>query len=388
MSRKLRHLTVAIDGRYVQEHFPGIGRYVGNLLYALAALPDPDFKLKIIYNPQLVDNRHNLTALAEKYPQKVEMVYTSAKPFSFAEQWQLFNIARKVDVWHAPYYIRPYFLPVRSVLTAYDVTSARLPEIMPSRKSRLIFEATTRLAFAVSRRISVPSQVIKRDIVELYKVNPAKIRVVLTGVEPKFTHAEPQQREQWRKELNLPASYLLYVGINKPHKNLARLIEAFSQFKVRTGSQSVLIIAGKEDERYKADLHQKVRDLALSESVLFWGEVAEADLPKLYNCADLFISPSLYEGIGLPTMEALACGVPVACSDNSAMPEMTGTAALLFSPYAVSAMADAIEQIMLNPNLQEDLRQKALARAKTFDWAQTAAQHLQIYRELAHNYKR
>jgi glycosyltransferase involved in cell wall biosynthesis len=373
---------IAVDGRYVQEHFPGIGRYVGNLLYALAGLAEPDFKLKIIYNPDLVDHRHNLPALAAEYPDKVELLYTKATPFSAAEQWQLFSLARKVAVWHAPYYLRPYLLPVRSVLTAYDVTSARLPELMPSRKAKTIFEATTRMAFAVSKRIIVPSELIKRDIIELYKVNPAKIRVILTGVEPKFAPVSPEQTQIWREELKLPASYLLYVGINKPHKNLVRLFEAFAIFKKRTASPSVLLIAGKEDERYQANLRRQVSALNLNETVRFWGEVAEADLPKLYNCADLFVSPSLYEGIGLPAMEALACGIPVACAGNSAMPEMMGNAALTFSPYDVLAMANTLEQIMLNPALRQELHQKALIRAKSFDWQQTAARHLQVYQEL------
>ncbi len=372
-------LKIAFDARCVQDHFPGIGRYAYNLLAAMATLPDGPY-LTLIYNPTLPDQRYNLPGLAERYPERVRLLPTGARPFSPAEQWQLFQPARQGDfqLWHAPYYIRPYLLPLPSVLTAYDVTGARFPDLLPSRKARLAFDLTTRLAFRASRRIIAISQSAAHDIEQFYRVRPDKIQVVPLGVSGEFHPLTPVEQSEARASLNLPPRYLLYVGINKPHKNLARLLEAFKSYQEHSGDDLRLILAGREDPRYATDLRQTAERLNLTPHVQFWGDVSESDLPRLYGCASLFVFPSLHEGFGLPVLEAMACGAPVACADNSALPEVVGDAAILFPAENSQAITDAITQGLSH---QAELRDKSLARARLFSWQRTAKLTLEVYRK-------
>jgi glycosyltransferase involved in cell wall biosynthesis len=251
---------------------------------------------------------------------------------------------------------------------------------MPSRKVRQAFEAATRLAFLTSKRIIAVSQAAATDIEQLYQVNPAKIRVVPQGVSENFKPLNLSEQLEARARLKLPERYLLYVGINKPHKNLARLLEAFKLYREQSDDPLKLILAGKEDSRYSVDLREKARQLGITDAVEFRGEIAEADLPALYACASLFVFPSLYEGFGLPVLEAMACGTPVTCADNSSLPEVAGEAAILFQAEDVPAQAAALRE-----GLQRaaELRQKGLGRARRFSWQRTAERTLEIYREIS-----
>lgn len=379
-SGKAASWRVALDARYLQEHFPGIGRYVFHLAEGLAALPDgPD--LTLFYNPAQPGQRYDLPGLAARFPTRITLKAVTARPFSLAEQWQFFGPARQghFQLWHAPYYIRPYVLPLPTILTAYDVINARQPGAA-SRKTRLAFEVATRLAFLTSKRIIAISQAAANDIERLYGVNPAKIRVIPLGVGDKFKPLNPVEQQEARARLKLPGRYLLYVGINKPHKNLARLLEAFKRYREQSGDAGLrLVLAGKEDARYSAGLREKVRELDLVEQVEFQGEVAEADLPALYACAALFVFPSLYEGFGLPVLEAMACGTAVVCADNSSLPEVAGDAAILFAAEDVPAQAVAIKEGLQRA---DELRQKGLDRAARFSWQRTAERTFEVYKEL------
>ncbi len=376
-------LRILIDARYVQDHFPGIGRYTYALIEGLAGLPNGP-RLTLLYNPALPDSRYGLPALAARFPDRLELLPTTVRPFSSGEQWRLFGPARRGNygLWHAPYYVRPYLLPLPSVLTAYDVISARLPGLALQGKARLAFELTTRLALRASRRIIAISQSSANDLQEFYGVPERKIRVVPLGVGAAFRPLDPDEQATARAELGLPERYLLYVGINKPHKNLARLLAAFKRYSDRTGDPILLILAGKEDPRYSAALRDTAHSLQLSHQVDFRGEIAEADLPRLYACASLFVFPSLQEGFGLPVLEAMGCGAAVACADNSALPEVAGGAAVLFRAEDVEAQASAIAQGL---HQAAELREKGLARARLFSWQRTAERTYEVYLETSRN---
>lgn len=387
---KNQKINIAFDARYVQPGFPGIGRYAYSLAAAIAPLIESDWPnacLNLIHNPSLPDTRYNLAALAQNYPNVVRLIPSEAPPISLKEQWQLPILAGRqhFEIWHAPYYIRPYLLPTRSVLSAHDVTSARLPESLPSKKARLAFELTTRLAFLSSRRIITGSKSAKEDIVSLYKVRPEKVRVIYYAYNPYFRPASFLEQAAYKAELNLPEAYMLYVGINKPHKNLTRLLEAFKLFKAQTNSPLVLVLAGKEDPRYSDGLRQHAASLGLTQdkSVRFWGEVAETDLPKLYAAAQFFVMPSLYEGFGLPVLEAMASGCPVACARNSSLPEVAGEAATWFEATNTADMAAAFNRMAENAGLRAELRERGLHQAQLFSWERAAAATIEVYQDFA-----
>lgn len=374
----MNQLKVALDARYVQNHFPGIGRYTYSLAEALAALPNAP-QLTLIYNPALPDSSYNIAQLAEKYPQNVRLLSTEVRPFSIAEQWKLFNPVRqaKFDVWHAPYYLRPYWLPVPSVVNIHDLIGLRMPEALPSRKARYILDGATRLAILSSTKIISGSEAAALDIQKMYKVSPQKITVVLNGVSEQFKPLTVEEQIAFRTRLQLPEKYLLHVGINKPHKNQARLLQAFKQFHDRTGlTEYKLILAGRADSRYTPELLSLTEQLDLTPHVKFWQNVPEAELRNLYASASLFVFPSLLEGFGLPVLEAMACGTPVICADNTSLPEVAGTAAYYFKAEDSAEMS---RQISLALGDAAELRQKSMQQAAKFTWQKAAERTLTVY---------
>ncbi len=207
-------------------------------------------------------------------------------------------------------------------------------------------------------------------------MGPRQSAMSLEGVSRSTSHAS---------RFSLPRDYLLYLGSNKPHKNLVRLVEAW-RIVVASGVQAAdvpLVIAGAWDARYP-EARQRVDTLGLADRVLFLGPVADADLPALYAGARAFVFPSLYEGFGLPVLEAMACGAPVICADGSSLPEVAGEAALLVDARDVEALATAIRRVLADADLAGELRRRGVQQAARFSWAQTAQRTLEVYRVLAH----
>lgn len=180
------------------------------------------------------------------------------------------------------------------------------------------------------------------------------------------------------RPLALPAqNYFLYVGLHSPHKNLMRLIQAFGQLKHR---ETELWIAGSTNARYTPQLVACVAELGLSDRVRFLGYVPQADLPRLINQALAFVFPSLWEGFGLPILEAMACGTPVITANCASMPEVAGEAALLVNPYQVRELTQAMQQVIQDASLRKDLRRRGLERVTLFNWTKTGAATAEILR--------
>ncbi len=367
-------MHIAIDGRYIQDHFPGIGRYTYNLIQALAkAAPEDSFVL--LHNPQLVNTRYDLERLEAP---NVEMVSVSIPTFSLTEQYRLPSLIRHLglDLFHSPYYIKPYILPCPSVVTIYDLIPRLYPQYI-SPWARAIFEMAIRLAVATSRLVISVSQSAKEDLVRLLGVPPSKVRVTPLGVDTRFHPVNEKAILSLRQKYDLPEGYILYLGINKPHKNLVRLVEAFA--KVKTGRK--LVLAGKEDPRYR-EVHEIVKQLSLQDRAVFLDQVPEDDLPALYSGAALFVFPSLYEGVGLPLLEAMACGVPMVCSSTSSLPEIVGRAAVMVDPLDVSLLARALERVLRDGDLRASMCQEGLKQATLFPWERTAKETLAVYRQV------
>jgi alpha-1,3-rhamnosyl/mannosyltransferase len=398
-------VNIGIDARYIQDHFPGIGRYAFNLIRALAEVAPQD-RFVVFYNPTLPNTRYDVSTLAA-YP-NLELVHLAIPTFSLAEQHRLPQIIRHlysnpkskiqnpksgVALFHSPYYIKPYFgLPCPSVVTIYDVISARYPEYLPSWRARLGFELTTRLALATSAHVLTLSEASRRDLVTLYRVRPDRVSATLLAADDRFRPQPAVAVAAVRHKYGLLPDYVLYLGINKPHKNLLTLVDAWNvvrgPWSVVSGQRSAvsgqrsavsLVLAGREDPRYP-EVRRRVKELGLEESVRFLGDVAEADLPALYTSATVFVFPSLYEGFGLPVLEAMACGAPVVCSNTSSLPEVAGDAALQVPPTDVAAWVEAISRVLTDDALRRDLAARSLARAARFSWQQTARETLEVYR--------
>ncbi len=376
--------TYVLDARTVTPHFPGIGRYVANLAPAVAAQLAADERLLVLHAPEA---RERLAGLAGP---RVRLLATAISPFSLGQQLQLPRLLREtadVDLYHSTYYLMPYSMRVPTVLTFYDLIPLQHPETV-SRRARLLFRLTMGMALGVSASVLSISEAARRDVLARFKLPPERVTTTALAADARFCPQPPEEVARLRAAYDLPQEMILFVGINKPHKNLVRLIEAFGRL-LQKGSSATLVIAGPWDDRYpeaKAAAASMPGRLPgnrpAGESVRFLGPVADADLPALYAAATVFVLPSLYEGFGLPVLEALACGAAVACSSTSSLPEIGGDAALTFDPQDVEAMAGAIGRLLGDGELRGQMAQAGLAQAASFTWEKTAALTLAVYRQV------
>jgi glycosyltransferase involved in cell wall biosynthesis len=307
---------------------------------------------------------------------KVTWIETSVSPFGLGQQITIprLNGANRVAGYHSPYYLMPYFPGAPTVVTLYDLIPQLFPQVVSAR-ARWLFQITTRLALRSARHILTISEASRQDIMTLYKLAPTRITATPLAPDPVMGPQTDGEKRRVREKFGLPARFVLYLGINKPHKNLVRLVEAWK----RVETDAPLVIAGAWDTRYP---QVKEAAVELGEKVRFLGPVSNADQPGLYAAATVFVFPSLYEGFGLPVVEAMACGTAVACANTSSLPEAAGGAAALFDPVHAEEIAQVLSKLLANEGRREELRQKGLAQASNFSWEQTARLTLEIYRKL------
>lgn len=378
-------MNIGIDARYVYDHFPGIGRYLANLIFALGEIHHKH-TLVLIYNPDLPNTRYDWQTL--RHATNIKLVSTRVRPFTLSEQVQIPRLARtlELDLLHSPYYIKPYVgMPCPSLVSIYDLIGQRFPATLAWR-TRQIQHIAMRLAVRSATRIITLSQSARADIIAFYQVPPERIAVTPAAADPRFSPQPAEVIAAVQTKHHLPARYLLYIGANKPHKNLECLICAWAHLvredQPTTGTslagEIVLVIAGQYDPRYPAAQHL-VAELGVESTVRFIQNVAEGDLPALYSGAELFVFPSYYEGFGLPPLEAMACGTPVICTNASSLPEVVGDAAIMVTPHDSSELAAAIRRLLADPALRATQRERGLRRTKEFSWHRTAEQTLQIY---------
>lgn len=368
-----------LDARTATPHFPGIGRYVRNLAAALIPLLAEDQRLTLLWDPS-TPGGWDPKGLASD---RVQRLPAPVSPFGLAQQWQIPRILRQLpasaqdSIYHSPYYLMPYRTGLPTVLTFYDLISLRYPEYV-SPQARLFFRLATQMALWPAQRVVAISQSARRDLLHYFSIPADRVEVTPLAPDPRFQPQSQAEIARIREQYNLPSLFLLYLGINKPHKNLLTLLEAYAPLAT---PNFPLVIAGAWDSRYPQS-KERVTALGLEKSVHFLGQVDDADLPGLYAAAALFVFPSRYEGFGLPVLEAMACATPVLCSNSSSLPEIVEDAALTFDPGDRVAMQAVLDRAMQDSALRAQLSQWGVARAQTFSWAATAAQTLDVYHSL------
>ncbi len=286
-----------------------------------------------------------------------------------------------VDLFHTTYYPIPPLVDKKTILTVHDVRLMRFPETY-SRSRYWFLKLAVPYSVKRADKIIADSDFTKEELVKLLGVPREKIAVVHPGANPRFKPIRDQTSlKRVTAKLSLPDRFVLFVGHLEPRKNLARLVEAFSILKSKTKLPHKLVILGRESWGYKPVLEAAERHNECSD-IVFTGYVDEDDLPLVYNLADALALPSLYEGFGLPLLEAMACGVPVVTSKVSSLPEVAGKAAILVDPYNVEEIADGLVAALGDEALRRALINKGLARAKKFRWEEAAAQIIHVYEEV------
>jgi alpha-1,3-rhamnosyl/mannosyltransferase len=363
---------VILDARTAADHFPGIGRYVANLASALKQTT-PELDLTLLRDPSAGTQRLTLPDLPA--------LDCAISPFALSQQWRVRSILRRSQaaLYHSAYYLMPYAPSVPSIVTCYDLIPLIYPQYFTATQ-RLIFRTAHWLALRTARVTLAISEATKNDLVRFFYVDPQRIVVTPLAAAPHFQLPPHVEINRVRQQYALPDRYVLYFGSNKPHKNVPRLVEAFAALRIRDQRSGIgLVIAGHWDQRYP-EAKQAVEQLNLKDRVRFIGPVEDDDLPAVYGGAELFVFPSEYEGFGLPVLEAMACGVPVVCSNRSSLPEVAGDAALLCDPHDVESLARTIERALTDRALRSTLQQSGLARTAEYSWEQTARSTLEAYR--------
>ena len=372
-------MRIFIDARVIQDHFPGIGRYAFNLIDALAPISADE--LLVLVAEDARNTRYDLTRLA-RHP-NVELIPTTIPIFHPRSQTALPGIIRglRPDLAHFFYNVRPLRVAVPSLLTLYDVIPRRFPGYYPPA-TRLKIEIIQRLAIRRSRHFLAISQATAADFIRFYRVPQTRITVTPLAPDPIFHPRPPELLPPFRQRFNLPEAYLLYLGSNKPHKNLPRLMRAWREaLDAGLDEHACLVIAGHWDDRYP-QARELAASLGMASRVRFLGPVSGEDLPLLYAAARAFIFPSRYEGFGLPALEAMASGVPVGASRAPGLMEVVGDAALTFDPLSIQEMTQVILQLMMDDSQRAALRAAGLARASHFTWQRTARLTLEAYHRL------
>jgi glycosyltransferase involved in cell wall biosynthesis len=367
-------VRIAIDARKLRDF--GIGTYIRNLLRHLARL-DATTEFVVLCREQ---DCAFVTELGENF----RAVTEPSRPYSLREQFAIPLELRRagVNLFHAPHYVLPPMTPCRSVVTIHDCIHLRFPQYLPSRLGYAYARSSLWVAAHRSARVLTVSEASKRDILEYFRVPESKVTVIYNAIDERF-HEEPPADEVMRvqERYQLTDPFILYAGNIKPHKNLERLIEAFHMVRRGELEHIKLLIIGDEISKY-ATLRRAVHRYKLHKHVRFFGFVPDATLAILYRLARVFVFPSLYEGFGLPPLEAMASGTPVITSNLSSLPEVVGDAAMLIDPYQPDAIAGAMRRVLQDERLRDDMRERGLARVREFSWGRSVKRVREIYDEV------
>lgn len=367
--------SIAIDARKIRDF--GIGTYVRHLIRELAEIDQDNRYLLLVKNA----DREELYDL----PDNFETVVESSPVYSIRElvllSWRLFRL--DLDLYHSTHYVLPVVVPTRVVVSIHDIIHLLYPEFLPSRFAFLYAQRMIHRSLQRGDRIITGSHCTKQDLLEHFDVADGKIEVIYNGVADVFRHQlTSDERDRWRRNLDLPRRYILFVGnVEKAHKNLDRVVQAYAKALEEKKFDAPLVCVGNRTDAAVSKVRQRARQLGIEDRLQLLGHVADEALPAVYQNATLFLYPTLYEGFGLPVVEAMASGVAVVTSNGSALREVAQGHADLVDPLDVDAIADAIVHCMTDDDHRRNLAKLGRRRAEQFYWRRTAERTLQVYLE-------
>jgi glycosyltransferase involved in cell wall biosynthesis len=362
-------LRVALDARLLAYQRAGIGNYVLGLLEGLRQIGQEDSLVV------LTSRKHDPADPALAGLRRRAML--TPPHHRFEQAGLAIELAPlRVDLYHQPDFIPPLRRRFPAVATVHDLAFLRWPDLLTA-ESRRYYGQVAAAVRSAERTIAV-SERTRQDLLELVDAPPERVEVVYEAAGAAFRPQSEATVAAARARLGLPERYFLFVGTREPRKNLARLLAAYARLTAAPSSPDLAVVGSPG--WLAEELAPRAASLAIAERVHWLVGVPLAELPALYAGAVALVLPSLYEGFGLPVLEAMACGTPVVCADAGALPEIAGGAALLFDPTDVGAIADALGRIWREPALAEELRARGRERAAAFSWRRAAEETLDVYR--------
>lgn len=374
-------MRIGIDYTAAVRQGAGIGNYTRELVRALAALDRAnDYVLFAAAGGQPLADRG--------WPPNFRTRSVPLSDRALAILWHRLQLplwvelaTGAVDIFHSPDFVLPPVRRAKTLVTVHDLSFIRYPQCADANLRAYLNKVVPRSVHRADL-ILADSHNTKDDLTELLGVERDRIEVVYPGVEERFRPIEDQALlERVRKRYNLPPRFILGLGTLQPRKNFTRLIEAFADLRFAICDLH-LVIAGGKGWLYE-EIFATVERLGLEDKVVFTGFVADEHLPALYNLADLFVFPSLYEGFGLPPLEAMACGRPVVTSNASSLPEVVGEAGLMVEATDVEALAEAMQRVLEDNALRVRMIAKGVEQATKFTWEKAAAKLLSLYEAMS-----
>ncbi|PJF21426.1 MAG: glycosyltransferase family 1 protein [Phototrophicales bacterium] len=346
---------IGIDARITAYRIGGISTYILRLIEALEKqLPPEDLKVFQSRRASKPISQHFLTAKLWTPPHhRLERLALSAE-----------LLPHRLEVLHSPDFIPPWHGAKKHIITVHDLTFVHFPQ-HKDRAAQRYYNQQIETAVKQADHILSVSEATKRDLIELLNVSESKITVQPHGVDPRFKPGTPSN-------LGLPPNYILFVGTLEPRKNIPLLLDAYAQLKDAPPLVLVGRIGWLMDDVMPRLLNQV--------NVIHRDDISDEMLPAVYQGASMLVLPSHYEGFGLPLLEAMACGTPVIAANNSSLPEVVGNAGLLVEIDTPDALKEAMQQLLDDSKLRDELRQKGLEQARQFTWENSARIALEVYR--------
>jgi glycosyltransferase involved in cell wall biosynthesis len=368
-------MKIGIDGLYLQAPTMGVGRYLYNLMYNLPEISDSNMQYLLLSNSSWLNK-------PIMHPQVSYQEIICLKILWKNYQLPLLQRKKAIDILFLPNYTAPLINLGKCIVCIHDI----IPYIYPqwsSLNERVRFSFIVRQSAKNVDHIITVSETTKNDIIKYFGISENKITAIPLSVDERFKPSVTSSQNDFRLKFNLLRPYFLFVGALHPRRNIIRLIKAFKLLNNKYKNKFDLVLIGITfSERYARFIQQCLDTSALHDRIRILGFVSEDDLVKFYSFAQAFIYPSLYEGFGLPLLEAMACGTPVVSSNCSAMLEVAGPATLLFDPYDISSIYHALELIGNDQQLRIDLIKKGIERKSSYSWRRTAEETLSVIKKV------
>ncbi|MFQ5885702.1 MAG: glycosyltransferase family 4 protein [Anaerolineae bacterium] len=369
-------MRVGINGLFWKQETTGSGQYTRCLVRELRVLETEYTLFLPRHKPGTGDPHHRLITPFSKNENLAKLWF---------EQISFPRACQGMEVAHVPYFAPPLYPSIPTVVTIHDL----IPLILPAYRGSILVRFYTRLVSLGAKRaaaIITDSHSSKRDIINLLKIPGERIHTISLAADDRFKPGVKTELDRVRRKYSLPQEFILYLGGFDQRKNLKTLFKGFRGLKERLGDKYPLVIAGtlpSKDTAFFPHPRRLAEEAGVSEGVRFIGWVAEEEKPALYSLATLFLYPSLYEGFGLPPLEALACGTPVIASNAASLPEVVGDGGVLVDPRDPAAWAEAMVALLTSPQKRDELSAKAVEQAQKFSWQRTARETLEVYQQVA-----
>ncbi len=384
-------MKIGFNALFFQHPATGSGQYMAHLLHALAEVDQHNDYV-------LLGPRPLAASVSTAFPYHVQPVPPFARKTENIEKivWEQFTApmtARQagVDLLHIPYFAPPLLPRTATVVTIHDIIQLRVPGYLPNRKIKAYMQLVAQAIQHTTSIITV-SEHAKQDIVAGLKLPPERIHVIYEAAGDEYQPVtDPATLATARARYGLGERYIFYLGGMERRKNLLQLVRAFAQLCQQLDDPNLqLFISGNPDRfngAFFPDPRPLAAELGITERIIY-RFVEEEDKPTIYSAASLFVFPSLYEGFGLPPLEAMSCGAAVVCSNRTSLPEVVGDAALSVDPDNTHDLAEAMQRILTDNTLRADLQARSLQRAGQFNWRKTAVETLAVYEEVLASRKR